>query len=539
MRKILSLVLVVMMMFGCVSAVSAEEATGSNVLTMAMGLNPNLDIHWNAGTTGAMLINRMYEGLYRYTSTGFELAGAESVETSEDGLTWTFKLRQDAKWSDGKPVTAADYVYSMQRLVNPEVGSTYMDIYGSFLKNGAKISAGELPLEELGVKAIDDYTLEIQLENVCSFLDALLCYSTFFPLRSDVVVEDGTGNWAWEVERSITNGPLKMTACDEEQEIVLEKNEYYYGAADVKLDKMVVKMMDDTNTALSMLKTGDVDMIFSYPSEETESVMNESLYHAGPALLSGFLLVNTQKEPLNDPNVRKALSMAIDRDYLANVLMVGTKVPATAYVGPGFPGSTADQDFRHEGGDILSYDVEAAKQLLADAGYPNGEGLPVIECSYGNNSADNTTLFEYLQACWEELGVQTVLTPTEPAAMTELRDAGSFDITNQNWGADYFDASNMLSIFKTGHFINAGKYSNEAFDKAYDDAMVCVDNAERMKLLHEAERILVEEDMGIIPLFYGATVVLYDEDVCSNVIFDANGLVQFQNVVVTNGAASK
>ena len=154
MRKILSLVLVVMMMFGCVSAVSAEEATGSNVLTMAMGLNPNLDIHWNAGTTGAMLINRMYEGLYRYTSTGFELAGAESVETSEDGLTWTFKLRQDAKWSDGKPVTAADYVYSMQRLVNPEVGSTYMDIYGSFLKNGAKISAGELPLEELGVRPL-------------------------------------------------------------------------------------------------------------------------------------------------------------------------------------------------------------------------------------------------------------------------------------------------------------------------------------------------------------------------------------------------
>ena len=133
-------------------------------------------------------------------------------------------------------------------------------------------------------------------------------------------------------------------------------------------------------------------------------MMNEGLYHAGPALLSGFLLVNTQKEPLNDPNVRKALSLAIDREYLANVLMAGTKEPAVAYVGHGFPGSTADQDFRTEGGDLLSTDVEAAKQLLADAGYPNGEGFPVIECSYGNNTADNTTLFEYLQACWEELG---------------------------------------------------------------------------------------------------------------------------------------
>ena len=275
MRKILSLILAVMMMLGCVSIASAEEAAGSNVLTMAMGLNPNLDIHWNAGSTGAQLIQLMYEGLYRTTPTGFELAGAESVETSEDGLTWTFKLRQDAVWNDGKPVTAADYVYSMQRLVNPEVGTTYMKDYGQFLKNGLAIANGEMEVEELGVKAIDDYTLEIQLENVCSYFDALLCYSTFYPLRSDVVVEDGTGNWAWEVERSITNGPMKMTACDEEQEIVLERSETYYGAADVELDKLVVKMVDDANTTLSMLKTGDIDLALTYPSEETESLISE------------------------------------------------------------------------------------------------------------------------------------------------------------------------------------------------------------------------------------------------------------------------
>ena len=538
MRNILALVLAVMMMLGCVSIASAEEATGSNVLTMAMGLNPNLDIHWNAGSTGAQLIQLMYEGLYRTTPTGFELAGAESVETSEDGLTWTFKLRQDAVWNDGKPVTAADYVYSMQRLVNPEVGTTYMKDYGQFLKNGLAIANGEMEVEELGVKAIDDYTLEIQLENVCSYFDALLCYSTFYPLRSDVVVEDGTGNWAWEVERSITNGPMKMTACDEEQEIVLERSETYYGAADVELDKLVVKMVDDANTTLSMLKTGDIDLALTYPSEETESLISEGLYHTGPALASSFLLVNTQKEPLNDPNVRKALSLAIDREYLANVLMAGTKEPAVAYVGHGFPGSTADQDFRTEGGDLLSTDVEAAKQLLADAGYPNGEGFPVIECSYGNNTADNTTLFEYLQACWEELGIQTVLTPMEPAAMTELRDAGSFDITNQNWGADYFDASNMLSIFVTGNFINAGRYSSEAFDTAYNTALTTVDNAERMELLHQAEQTLVVDEVGMIPLYHSKTVVLYSDDVVSNVIFDANGKIELQHAVVTGGAAS-
>lgn len=539
MRKILSLVLVVMMLLGGVSIASAEEATGSNVLTMAMGLNPNLDIHWNAGSTGAQLIQLLYEGLYRTTPTGFEMAGAESVDVSGDGLTWTFKLRQNAVWNDGKPVTAADYVYSMQRLVNPEVGSTYMKDYGQFLKNGLKIANGEMKVEELGVKAIDDYTLEIQLENVCSYFDALLCYSTFYPLRSDVVVEDGTGNWAWEVERAITNGPMKMTACDEEQEIVLEKSETYYNAAETKLDKLVVKMVDDSNTTLSMLKTGDIDLALTYPSEETEALMKDGLYHTGPALASSFLLLNTQKAPLDDARVRKALSLAIDREYLSNVLLVGTKEPAVSYVGHGFPGSTADKDFRTEGGDLFATDVEAAKALLAEAGYEGGEGLPVLDCSYANSSADYTVLFEYLQACWEEIGVQTVLTPMEPAAMTELRDSGKFDITPQNWGADYFDASNMLSIFVTGNFINAGRYSSEAFDTAYNTALTTVDNAERMKLLHDAEKTLVVDDAGMIPTYHSKTVVLYSDDVVSNVIFDANGKIELQYAVVNGGAASK
>jgi oligopeptide transport system substrate-binding protein len=535
MRKFLSMALAValLMSFASFGSFAAAEE-GSNILTIALQLRPNLDIHWNAGTTGALLMGVMYEGLYNYTESGFELAGATSVEVSDDGLTWTFKLREDAVWTDGKPVTAQDYVNSMRRLVNPEIGSIYASDYGQFLKNGLAVVNGETPVEELGVTAVDEFTLQIELQDVCAFFDALLCYTSFFPLRTDAVLEDGLGYWAWDTERSITNGPLKMVYCDEEQEIRYEKNESYWNAQNVSLDGLVVKLVDDSNTMLSLLTTGTVDLIFSYPSEETQRMIDDGYYHNAPNLATNFLLVNNEREPLTDPRVRKALSISFDREYLTDVLFMGTKKAAEAYVGNGFPGSSPAQDFRDEGGALLEYDPELARQLLTEAGFPGGAGFPVLEISYSNSSADYVVLFEYLQAVWEEeLGITVTLSPIENAAMAELRDAGQFDITPQGWGADYFDASNMLSIFVTGNFINGGRYSDSAFDDAYTQSLNTIDNAERMALLHEAERLLVDVDMGIIPLYHSAYVYLYKDGTLSNVKINANAKVMLEDIIVT------
>jgi oligopeptide transport system substrate-binding protein len=530
-RVILSLVLAAAMILP--AAAFAAEAPVGNVLTIQLALRPNLDIHWNAGSTGALLQTQMYDGLYRYTETGFELSGATSVDVSEDGLTWTFHLRPEAVWTDGKPVTAEDYVNSFRRLVDPAIGTIYARDYGQFVKNGVAVIEGEVPVEELGVKAVDDFTLEIELENVCAFFDALLCYTAFFPLRTDALVEDGLGNWAWEVEHSVTNGPLKMVSCDEEQEIVFVKNEEYWDAANVKLDGMIVKLVDDTNTALSLLTTGAVDLIFGFPAEETQRMINEGYYHTAPNLATNFLLVNCQKEPLSDPLVRKALSLSFDREYLSDVLFSGTKQPAKAYIGNGFPGSTPDEDFRTEGGDLLEYNPDKARELLAEAGFPDGAGFPIIDISYSNTSADYVVLFEYLQAVWEEeLGITATLSPIENAAMAELRDAGQFDITPQGWGADYFDASNMLSIFVTDNFINGGRYSSDAYDGAFETSNKTVDNAVRIQLLHDAEETLVASDMGIIPLYHSSYVHLYSEDVLENVKINANAKVMLTQLIV-------
>ena len=523
MRKFLALLLMAAMTISVCGVAFAEEAAGENVVTIAMETSPNLDTQWNAGSTGAWLLSVMYEGLYSVTETGFKLSGAESVAVNDDATVWTFALKQNAKWNDGQSVTANDYVYAFKRLVNPEISTTYMLDYGQYLKNGAAISGGEKSLDELGVTAIDDYTLEIQLENPCTFFDSILTYSAFYPLREDCVLEDGVGDWAWDVERSITNGPMKMVSCDEDQQIVMVKNENYYGAADVALDKLVVKLIDDSNTTLQLLETGEVDLITSYPSEETERLQQAGLIHSIPALSTDFLMLHCENEPTANPLVRQALSWAIDRDYLCNVLLLGTKAPATAFVGNGFPGSSAEADFRTEGGDMIGYDEEKARELLAEAGYPDGEGFPVLTCSYSNSSADYTTIFEYLQAQWEEvLGITVVLEPLEKASMIELRGKGQFEVTPQNWGADYMDASNMLSIFVSTNSINRGKFNNPEYDAAYSESLRTVDQAKRMELLHKAESLLIE-DMGIIPLYHRRYSAIYSDDVLENVVLGANG----------------
>lgn len=535
MKRLISIVLCALLVISLVPFAAAEGS--ENVLTIAMATKPNLDLHWNAGSTGASLMNLLYEGLYRITENSIELAGASELDVSEDGLTWTFKLREDACWSDGKPVTANDYVFSMKRLVNPEISSTYMTDYGSYLLNGTAISNGEMALDELGVKAVDDYTLEIKLQEACSYFDAMLTYTAFFPLREDCVEEDGTGYWAWEVERSITNGRMIMTACDEEQEIVLEKNPYYYGKDAVVLDKLVVKLLDDDNTKLQLFETGAVDMIDAFPSEETDRLKEAGYYHSVPSLYTRFLLVNNEAEALSDARVRKALSLVIDREFLSDVILAGSFIAADTYVGAGFPGATDDADYHTEGGPLFSKtateeEIAEAQSLMAEAGYPNGEGFPLLTCSYAS-SPNYDLLFQYLESVWSEnLGITVKLDPLEPATMTELRDAGKFQITPQGWGPDWLDASNMLSIFVTGNFINSGHFSSAAFDEAYEKAKITFEREERMALLHEAERILVEDDMGIIPLYHRHAVALYRDGELSDVKFDADRKVMYCDIVV-------
>jgi len=441
MRKLVSLLLVLAMVFGFAAMANAEEA--KNAITLTVSPSPCLDPQRNQGLEGHYVQIVMFEGLYRYSPTGIELAGADSAETTEDGLTWTFHLREDAKWTDGKSVTADDYVYSFRRLVDPKTAAPYAIDYGQFLKNGTAVANGDVPVEELGVKAIDDYTLEVQVESPCAYLPAILCYTTFYPLRPECIDDETlddlsgkpTADWAWDVDKIITNGPMKMVYCDETQKIVFEKNDLYWDAANIECDELTYLCMEDKNTSLALYKSGEADLIWNFPSEELPGLLAEGLAHTTPALGTGFLLVNCEEGPTTDPRVRRALSLCIDREFLADVLLAGAKVNATTYIGGGFPGATEDADFKAGSDTLLYYDPDEARELMAEAGYADGF---VIEIPYTNAVPDYQIVFEYLQAMWEEeLGCTVVLSPMDSGAWGTARENCDFTVTVQNWYADY------------------------------------------------------------------------------------------------------
>jgi oligopeptide transport system substrate-binding protein len=518
------------------AAIAATETpSGPNELTICLGGGANgFDPTTCAAADPGLMINLLYEGLYRYSATGVELAGAESVDISDDGLVWTLKLRQDAVWSDGVPVTADNYVFSVRRLVNPDVGSGYALAHGGFVKNAEACFNGDLPYEELGIRAVDDYTLEITLAAPCAYFNTLLAAMTYFPLREDKASLDGTGEWVLDPNTFVSNGPMKFVELDADQYLVLEKNETYYRRDSVNLDRLTCKMAADSNTRLALFNSGDVDFITDFPSEETEALIAQGLYHSAPALRSAYLYVNLEREPFNDPRVRRAFALCIDREFLSDVLLVGTKIPATAYVGMGFPGTSPDKDFYLESPRMVYYDPDEARSLLAEAGYPNGQGFPVLELPYRSATKDNGTVFEYLQAVWkDELGVESTLIPQEGAAVNLARDEHRFHFFLENWGADYFDASDLLSLHTTGHFMNYSNYESPEYNRLVAEAKDVVDNAERLGMLHQAESLLVEQDMAIIPMYYWVNKFVFRDDVLSNVHYSAEGNPYFADIIVS------
>jgi oligopeptide transport system substrate-binding protein len=514
---------------------AAAGAGGPNELVLCLGSGVGgYDPTTCAAMDPSMMINMLYEGLYRYSATGVELAGAESVEVSDDGLVWTLALRKDAKWSDGVPVTAHDYVFSIRRLVNPDIGSGYALAHGGFLKNAEACFNGELPFEELGVRAADDYTLEITLAQPCAYFNTLLAATTFFPLREGIASMDGTGDWTTDPATFVSNGPMKFVEFNMEQYAVLEKSDTYYGRDGVKLDRLTLKMAPDTNTRLALFNAGEVDFITDFPSEETEALISQGVYHSVPRLMSAYLYVNLDREPFDDPRVRRAFALCIDREFLGDVLLSGTKIPATTYVGMGFPGTAPDRDFYSESPAMVYYDPEEARSLLADAGYPGGQGMPVLELPYRSATKDNATVFEYLQSVWrEELGVESTLIPQEGAAVNLARDEHRFHFFLENWGADFFDASDLLSLHTTGHFMNYSNYNSDEYNRLLEESKFTVDNAARLGMLHQAEQLLVVQDMAIIPMYYWANKYVFRDDVLGNVSYAADGTPKFVDFVVS------
>ena len=511
MKKLIAIALVLIMafsVFGCTTSTEDFE------IAVNFASEPNtIDPALNSAVDGAVMINHIFEGLYKWVDYGsgnatLALGQAKEVTPNADKTVYTVKLRDDIKWSDGKDVVAADFVYAWQRLVDPNTAADYCYM-ADIILNANEIMAGEMDKSELGVKAIDEKTLEITLHTACPYFEEIMAFPALMPIRSDIIEQYGD-QWTFSPETYIGNGQYKMAEWSHNEFIKLVPSETYYDVD--KLGPKVIKfaLMDDTNAIYAAYRSGSLNFIQEVPVDEIPGLLSSGELKVHPYLGTYYCCFNTSKAPFDDVRVREAFSLVIDRNYIVeNVTKTGQK-PATAFVPSGIsdaPG--AKDDFRAVGGDYMDVSAEKyqencerARQLLAEAGYPNGEGFPIVEYLY--NTSDNHRLIgEALQNMWQtELGVTVNLVNQEWNTFLDTRKNGDYSIARNGWIADYNDPMSFLDMWLTGGGNNDAQYSNPDYDALIMQAKSTSDLAERMSLMHQAEDILMGQDVVHAAIYF-------------------------------------
>ena len=501
-------------------AADAAEA-GSTGFTVQLGPNPEtLDPALNAAIDGGNTLLTIEEPLLIIDENNEVQPGqAESYEVSDDGLTWTFHMRDGLKWSDGSDLTAADFEYSFKRLASPDTAAPYAETVVGMI-DGYQDAIGN-PDEDgntttdpdwdaLNVRASEDgKTLTVQLSYPCSYFDKLASFVATSPVQQATVEANGDA-WCTEPDTYVCNGPYMITEWTPSERIVLSKNPYYVGGWDsskIVSDTITLLLLEDSSASYAAYNSGEAQLVKDVPTDEIPSLTRAEDggdFYLDEIMGTYYISLNDQEEPFTDVRVRKALSLAIDRDYVANTIMQGIYTPATALVGPGIVDENGYfMDNANGGEPYISDDYEAnleeAKSLLAEAGYPDGEGFPTITYS-ANDAGYHIPVAEYLQQAWGELGITMNIDKVEWSSFIPMRRAGDYDISRNGWSMDYNDPSNMLELFTTNNGNNDGKYANPEFDQVIEDSRVA-DKTTHFEKLHEAEDILMN-DAACIPVAY-------------------------------------
>lgn len=499
-------------------AVAGVLALGSLGAAQAVTLNTmngsepgSIDPHKASGDWENRIIGDYIEGLVAEDAKAEPIPGqAESWDISEDGLVYTFHLRDGIQWSDGTPVTAADFEFAFRRLFDPATASEYAYLQYP-IKGGSEINDGSMPLDsaDFGVKVIDDKTLEITLEGPTPYFLQALTHYTAYPVPKHVVEAKGD-QWT-NVENVLGNGPFKITEWVPGNYIKAIKSDTYYGNADIKIDEVYYYVQDDLAAAFNRYRAGEYDILTDLPFDQQQFVKDNLPGEGRFAPFAGmhYYVINQEKEPFNDVNVRKALSIAINRDIIGPDIWGSGEPPAYGWVPPGTGNYEGVEQYLPDYAD-QPYDqrLEEARQLLAAAGFTPENPLK-LQIRYNTND-NHQRLAVAIAAMWQEIGVQAELFNAETAVHYDALRAGDFDVGRAGWLLDYSDPSNTLELLKTGTKQsdgtinwgnNYGRYSNPEFDKLLDQAAAERDIAARATLLGQAEKLAMDE-FGAIPLAY-------------------------------------
>ena len=508
---LLSAALTMSAVVGCSSSGNNAAADGV-VLNVQVGSEPaTIDPAKNSAADAATLINHAFEGLMKLDKDGKIVEGqAAKYEVNDDQTVYTFTLRDDAKWSDDKAVTAEDFVYAWQRLVNPDTGADYNYMIDMVL-NANDIMEGKKKPEELGIKAIDEKTVEVTLEKQTPYFLEVCAFPATFPVRKDIVEANGE-TWSTDPETYVGNGPYKLQSWEHQSKMTYVQNEKYYGVEDLGPDTINFVLMEDQNTILSAFKNGEILMGDDLPSEEIDAMKDNGLV-VESQLGTYYLSINTQKDVLNNEKVREALSLAIDRNYIVEKVAKGGQIPADTFVPTGLTDADGKTEF-HENAtkwyDVNDYEgnVKKAKELLKEAGYENGKGLPSIEllCNPGHEP-----IMEAVQNMWKEnLGVNSTISSQDWNVFIQTRKDGDFQVARDGWLADYNDPISFIDMWVTGGGNNNAHWSNAEYDKLVKEIKSTTDSAKRYELMHKAEDMLAKES-PVVPLYYYTDLYLISD----------------------------
>jgi oligopeptide transport system substrate-binding protein len=491
----------------CLAAVGAATACGGRqadtgrVLRIGAGTEPHtLDPHLATGHNEHRILTSLFEGLTTLNQSTLEVEPgmAESWEVSEDGLLYTFHLRNDARWSNGDLVKAQDFVYGWKRHLTPALGSQYSYMLWC-LTNAEQYNKGEIDdFAEVGVRAVDDFTLEVELEYPAPYFLSSQIHFAWWPVHKPTIEEHGgigERNSKWiEAGNMVSNGPYKLVKWEPNAILRVEPNPHYYDADRIDLDAVEFLPIDDLTTEEREFRAGRLHVTNSFPMTMTNWYRENrpEVLNIDPAVGTYFYRFNVERAPFDDVRVRRAFAKAIDKNAIVQHVAYGVVGHAQALTPPGLAGYTPEAG--------IAFDPEAAKALLAEAGFPNGQGLPSVEILY-NTSEDHRRIAEAIQQMWSNtLGARVTTSNQDWKVYLSSMERLNYHVCRSAWFADFLDPINFLEMFVTDGGNNRTGWSNAEYDALIDQARRAVTMSERFAIYQQAEALLLEE-APIAPIY--------------------------------------
>lgn len=484
-----------------------EKPAEKKVLKLNNNENPgSLHPQLAQGTHESWVLEHSFEGLTKKTPEGEIVPGmAADWKVSDDGLTWTFTLRDGVKWSNGDPVTAYDFEYAWKFGLDPANASYYSyQLY--YIAGGEEFNTAEegADMEALrdavGVKSLDEKTLEVTLAKPTPYFLDLTSFYTYYPVNK--ANAEANPDWALSGDNYVSNGPFVLAEWKQKESMKIVKNENYYDKDSIKLDEVQFVMIDDENTAWQMYKTGELDLVYPLPQDVTGQLngSGDPEFHISPDLAVYYYNLNTTVKPLNNPKVRKALGMAIDRQAIVDHVSQGGQTPAYGVVPGGIPDVSGD--FSENAGKLFEEDAAAAKALLTEGLAEEGlSSFPDMVLTY-NTSEGHKAIAEAVQEMWRKnLDVNITLENVEFQVKLDREKAGDFQISRAGWIGDYVDPMTFIDLWHSKSPFNDSRYASAKYDELVELAQSTMDQKVRMDAMHEAQQILMD-DMPIIPIYF-------------------------------------